>query len=54
MSINYIKADFTKDTTYSFGFHIPAQDEEIGGIKAFVWKSFTSAEPLAAAKSLTW
>ena len=54
LSLNYVKTSFTKDNEYSFGFHIPAQTEEIGKIKAYIWKSFTSAEPLAQAKSLIW
>ena len=54
LSLDYVLASFIKDAPYTFGFHIPAQTEEIGEIRAFVWSSFGSAEPLAAAQSLTW
>ena len=53
LSLDYVKASFIKGTTYSFGFHIPAQTEKIGKIKAYIWNSFSSGEPLAKDKLLS-
>ena len=52
LSLDYVSADFIKDTAYSFGFHIPAQSAEIGSIKAYVMDSFSDIRPLAASKEL--
>lgn len=54
LNIDYVKADFIPNGTCSFGFYIPAQSAEIGSVKAFVWSSFTSTEPLAESKSLAF
>ncbi len=51
LSLDYVKANLPVGE-YSFGFNIPAQSAEIGSVKAFVWSSLTSAEPLAETKTL--
>lgn len=40
-------AAFGEDTEHTFTFEIPPQDTSIGRIKAFIWSSFDSAEPLS-------
>lgn len=50
LSLDYVKADLTMGHDYSFGFNIPAQSRKIGLIKAYVWNSFGSMEPLAETK----
>lgn len=52
LSLDYVKADFAAGYDYSFGFNIPAQGKEIGSVKAYVWNSFGSPEPLAEAKKI--
>lgn len=52
MSIDYVKAKFTVDGDCSFGFYVPAQERPVGSVKAFVWNTFNSMEPLAQAKIL--
>ncbi|MDO5397659.1 MAG: GLUG motif-containing protein [bacterium] len=52
LSLDYVKADFAAGYDYSFGFNIPAQGKEIGSVKAYVWNSFGSPEPLAEAKRI--
>lgn len=54
LSLDYVKADFPLNTECSFGFNIPSQDKQIGSIKAYVLNSFTSPEPLAESKTLTF
>lgn len=53
LNIDYVKAKFSAGE-YSFGFNIPAQNREIGSIKAFVWNSFESMTPLAEAKTINF
>lgn len=53
MNLDYVKAKFTVDGECSFGFNIPAQEKKIGSVKAFVWNTFNSMEPLAQSKILT-
>lgn len=53
MSLDYVKAKFALDSEYSFGFNIPAQEKIVGSVKAFVWNTFNSTEPLAQAQALT-
>ncbi|MGN0181587.1 MAG: hypothetical protein ACI4DP_04130, partial [Candidatus Ornithomonoglobus sp.] len=50
LNIDYVKAKFAVDGECSFGFYVPAQDKEIGSIKAFVWNTFNSMQPLAESK----
>lgn len=38
----------------SYAEHIPAQENPVGSIKAFVWDSFSSVQPLAKAKTLSF
>ncbi|MGM9935744.1 MAG: Ig-like domain-containing protein [Candidatus Ornithomonoglobus sp.] len=52
LSLDYVQADFTENNSYSIGFHVPAQNREIGSVKAFVWNTFDSTQPLAEAKTL--
>ncbi len=52
MSLDYVKAKFALNDECSFGFNIPAQKKAVGSVKAFVWNTFNSAEPLAEAKIL--
>lgn len=54
INLDYVKAKFTVDGECLFGFNIPAQKKEIGSIKAFVWNTFNSMEPLAKTKILTF
>lgn len=53
ISLDYVKANFAVDGDCSFGFNIPAQETTVGSVKAFVWHTFGSAEPLAEAKTLS-
>lgn len=52
MSMDYVKAKFAIDSDCSFGFNIPAQKKAVGSVKAFVWNTFNSMEPLAETKIL--
>lgn len=52
INIDYVKAKFTVDGECSFGFNIPAQTKKVGSVKAFVWNTFHSMEPLAQTKIL--
>lgn len=52
LSLDYVKAKFTVDGECSFGFNIPAQTKKIGSVKAFVWNTFHSMEPLAQSQIL--
>ncbi len=52
MSLDYVKAKFALDGECSFGFNISAQEKPVGSVKAFVWNTFNSAQPLAEAKIL--
>ena len=54
LSLDYVKAKFADNGEYNFGFHVPAQNKEIGSIKAYVWNSFGSMEPLAEAVELNF
>ena len=47
-----MRSNFAPNYDYSIGFNIPAQNREIGSIKAFVWSGFDNAEPLAEAKAV--
>lgn len=49
LSIDYVKANFVEGYTYSVGFNIPPQPQAVGVVKAFVWNTFNSLEPLAEA-----
>ena len=51
MNMDYVKASFTVGGEYAFGFNVPAQNKKIGYVKAFVWNTFSSMEPLAAAET---
>jgi hypothetical protein len=53
LSLDYARANFTEQNSYEIGFHVPAQSKAIGSVKAFVWNTFNSAEPLAQAKTIT-
>ncbi len=50
LNIDYVRSNFAPNYDYYIGFNIPAQNREIGSIKAFVWSGLDSAEPLAEAK----
>lgn len=50
LNIDYVKANFTVGGEYAFGFNVPPQNKKIGYVKAFVWNTFSSMEPLAASK----
>ena len=52
LSLDFVKASFVENQTYSIGFNIPPQSVPIGNVKAFVWNSFNGAEPLAKTKAL--
>lgn len=52
LNIDYVRSNFAPNYDYSIGFNIPAQNREIGSIKAFVWSGFDNAEPLAEAKAV--
>lgn len=54
LSIDYVKAKFAVDGECSFGFNIPAQTKQVGSVKAFVWNTFNSMEPLAKTEILTF
>lgn len=54
MSLDYVKAKFTVDGECSFGFNIPAQKKAVGSVKAFVWNTFNSMEPLAGTKTISF
>lgn len=54
ISIDYVKAKFVADGEYSFGFNIPSQEKNVGSVKAFVWNTFNSMEPLSENKILTF
>lgn len=53
MNIDYVKANFTIGGEYAFGFNVPPQNKKIGYVKAFVWNTFNSMEPLAATEIYT-
>lgn len=53
MSLDYVKAKFAVDGECSFGFNIHEQEKTVGSVKAFVWNTFNSMEPLAETKTLT-
>ncbi len=52
LSLDYVQADFIFNHPASFGFYVPAQTQKIGSVKAFVWRSFNSEEPLAESKEI--
>ncbi len=52
LNLDYVKAKFTVDGECSFGFNIPAQTKKVGSVKAFVWNTFNSMEPLAQSQIL--
>lgn len=52
LSIDYVKTDLTMNSEFSIGFHVPPQDVPVGSIKAYVWSSFESPEPLAETAEL--
>lgn len=54
ISLDYVKAKFSVDGEYSFGFSIPPQEKSVGSVKAFVWNTFNSMEPLAENKTLSF
>lgn len=54
MSLDYVKATFVTDGACSFGFYVPAQEKPVGYVKAFVWNTFSSMEPLAEMKLLAF
>ena len=54
LSLDYVKADFPLNTECSFGFNVPAQEKQVGSIKAYVWEDFNSPEPLAESKTITF
>ena len=45
-------AAFGEDTERTFTFEIPPQDAAVGSVKAFIWNSFDTPEPLAASAEL--
>lgn len=54
LSLDYVKADFPLNTECSFGFNVPAQEKQVGSIKAYVWNSFNSIEALSESKIITF
>ena len=54
MSLDYAKATFVTDGACSFGFYVPAQEKPVGYVKAFVWNTFSSMEPLAEMELLAF
>lgn len=54
MNIDYVKAKFAVDGECSFGFNIPAQTKKARSVKAFIWNTFNSMEPLAETETLTF
>lgn len=52
ISLDYVRAKFAVDGGCSFGFYVPAQEKTAGSVKAFVWNTFNSAEPLAETRTL--
>lgn len=54
ISLDYVKAKFSVDGECSFGFSIPPQEKSVGSVKAFVWNTFNSMEPLAENKTLSF
>ena len=52
ISIDYIQSNFVEDQTYNVGFYMQPQGQTIETIKAFIWSSFGSMEPLAETKEL--
>ncbi len=51
MNMDNVRVNFTVSGEYAFGFNVPAQNKKIGYVKAFVWNTFSSMEPLAAAET---
>ena len=47
LSLDYVRCDPAADSEFSIGFYVPPQNAAIGSIKAYVWSSFDSPEPLA-------
>ncbi len=45
-------AAFGEDTEHTFTFEIPPQDAAVGSVKAFIWSSFDTPEPLAQTAEL--
>lgn len=54
LSLGYIRSDFAENREYSAGIYVPAQSEEIGSIRAYVWSSFSGAEPLAESREISY
>lgn len=52
LSMNYVQAKLNVDFLYSFSINILAQPQPIGSVKAFVWNTFNSMQPLAESKNL--
>lgn len=52
LSLDYVRCNLAADSEFSIGFYIPPQDSAIGSIKAFIWNSFDTPEPLAASAEL--
>lgn len=46
LSLNYMKSDFDTKKEYSVAFYIPKQSVKISSVKAFIWTSLDSLQPL--------
>lgn len=54
LSLDYVRCNLAVDSDFSIGFYVPPQDAAIGSIKAFIWSSFDSLEPLAETTELNF
>lgn len=54
LSLDYVRSNFPVGSECSFGFSIPAQERQIGYIKAYTWNTFGSMKPLSESKTITF
>lgn len=47
-----ISTEFSENDNYSYSFRVPAQSEDIDGIKAFIWKDSSTMKSFGAAQEL--
>lgn len=52
LSLDYVRCNLAADSEISIGFYVPPQNAAIGSIKAFIWSSFDTPEPLAQTAEL--
>ncbi len=52
LSLDYVYANIPKDCDFEFGFSVPKQTDKIGEVRAFIWNTFGSLEPLAKSVSV--